>query len=120
MPPLRRSSVWVALNLAGAVLYIFLGAHLWVAPGDEGLPGGPGDAFYWFLTQVPIAVFFVLLDFAALIAILRRTNKTRRLFALYLWVAVAFVWVLVVAYDHHRGQRFISPEFALVGASNAA
>ena len=49
----RRSTLWVILNILGMALYIHLGMALWVRPGEEGTPGGPGDAFYWILTLVP-------------------------------------------------------------------
>ena len=116
----RRSSVWVALNLAGVALYVYFGMRLWVLPGEEGLPGGPGDAFYWIVTQVPVAIFFLVLNSAALIAILRRAYRTRQFSALYVWVAVASVWVFAAAFDHHRVYRVISPEFTSAGGVSAA
>ncbi|WP_198415016.1 hypothetical protein [Piscinibacter terrae] len=104
---------WAALNVAGIGLYIHFGMALWVQPGEEGLPGGPGDAFYWILTQVPIAAFFLLLNLGALVVILLRLRKTREPSTLYLWLAIAAVWLVAVAYDHHKAYRVISPEYSL-------
>lgn len=120
MHRLRLSLFWAALNVAGIGFYVHFGMALWVRPGEEGLPGGPGDAFYWFLTQVPIAVFFLLLNFAALIAILMRMRRTREPSPLYLWLAIAVIWLVAVAYDHHKAYRVISPEYSVSGAHHVA
>jgi len=112
--------VWAALNAAGIGLYIHFGMALWVQPGEEGMPGGPGDAFYWILTQVPIAAFFLLLNMAALALILLRLRRTRDPSTLYLWLAMAAVWLVAVAYDHHKAYRVISPEYSLSRSRHVA
>lgn len=80
----RHSVLWIALNLAGVILYVYFGMALWVQPGEEGLPGGPGDAFYWILTQVPLAIVFLLLNVVALCIAFLRIRKTLRFTALYI------------------------------------
>jgi hypothetical protein len=52
----RKLWLWVALNVAGAGLYLVVASGLWLRPGEEGLPGGPGDAFYFFFSVFPILV----------------------------------------------------------------
>lgn len=66
----RKRWLWASLNVAGMVLVLKVGSALWVPPGEEGMPGGPGDAFSFFFAVVPILVAFLLLDVAALAWIL--------------------------------------------------
>ncbi|WP_198137451.1 hypothetical protein [Anaeromyxobacter sp. K] len=89
------------------VLFLKVGSALWVPPGEEGMPGGPGDAFSFFLAAVPILVAFLLLDVAALAWILVRTPRADRWRAMALWFAVAF--------DHHRSVREIDARYAVLG-----
>lgn len=101
---LRKRWLWASLNLAGMILFLKVGSALWVQPGEEGMPGGPGDAVSFFLTAVPILVAFLLLDLAALAWILVRTPRADRPRVMAVWVAVAALWCGVVAFDHHRSE----------------
>jgi len=107
--PLRR--LWFIANLAGMAFYLVLASKLWVSPGEEGLPGGPGDAFYWAFFLVPILGVFLVGDFSALIVILYQRRGAFLRSGLRDWLIVAGLWVTVVAYDHHRAFRHIAPEF---------
>lgn len=101
----RKRWLWASLNVAGMVLYLRAGSVLWVVAGDEGTPGGAGDAFYFFFAVVPILVAFLLLDLAALRWIFFRTSRSNRAAALAVWSAVLALWGGVVAFDHHKSFR---------------
>src|SRR3954470_3713706 len=95
----RRRTLWLALNVLGMTAYLKLASTLWVRPGEEGSPGGPGDAFYWLLVLVPVLAVFVVLNSIVLAAIVRRPRAPGRRVALALWLAVAVPWMGTVVTD---------------------
>lgn len=108
----RERWLWASLNVAGMLLFLKVGSALWVAPGEEGLPGGPGDAFYFSFTVVPILSAFLLLDLAALGWIFFRTPRPNRLTALAVWSAVVVLWCGAVALDYHKSFRKIDARYS--------
>ena len=102
---LRRSSLWVFVNVAGMAAYLKLASALWVFPGEKGTPGGPGDAFYWLIYLVPLLVAFLIFNSVALFFIVRRPQASGRRVALNLWRVVALLWLGTVAFDHHKSSR---------------
>jgi uncharacterized membrane protein YhaH (DUF805 family) len=113
------AKLWVLLNLAGVVAYLWLASTLWVQPGEEGEPGGPGDAFYWLFVLVPILGGSLAVNMIALAVIVRRLANRGNKSGLFVWLAVAFLWLAVVAYDHHKSVRVIDEKYNSVrfGAS---
>ncbi len=107
----RKQWLWALLNVAGMILFLRVGSALWVPPGEEGMPGGPGDAFYFFLIMVPILLAFLVLDVVALGWILFRTPRAERLARSVLWLAVATLWCAAVGFDLYKGFRTINPEY---------
>ena len=109
----RRQSLWLALNLAGLIAYLWLASALWVRAGEEGEPGGPGDAFYWLFAVVPVLLVYVAFNLLALIAIVRRaaTGWSAKP-ALFLWAVAVAAWVAAVAYDQHRSMRHIDAKYS--------
>jgi hypothetical protein len=105
----RRATIWTALNLIGMAIYLRLASDLWTVPGDEGLPGGPGDPFYWFFFLIPILLAYLAFNLVALSAIVKRVGHTRKFTPLYIWVVIAMLWVVTFRYDHLRSFRVISP-----------
>jgi len=113
---LRRLSLWWALaNVAGMIAYLKLASTLWVRPGEEGTPGGPGDAFYWALLLVPFLAAFFILNSVVLFVIKRRarTRKKRTKVSLRIWLAIAALWLGTVAYDHHMSYRVIDAKYGI-------
>lgn len=108
----RKQWLWALLNLAGMILFVKVGSALWVPPGEEGMPGGLGDAFHFLLNAFPILVTFLLLDLAALAWTLVRTPRANRRTVMALWFAVAALWCGVVAFDHHRSVREIDARYS--------
>jgi len=104
---MRRSILWVFVNVAGMVAYLKLASALWVFAGEEGTPGGPGDAFYWLLYLVPLLAAFLIFNSAALLVIVRRPETSGRKVALNVWRVVAALWLAAVAFDHHKSFRAI-------------
>ena len=114
MSILRRRSFWWALaNIAGVLAYLKLASALWVLPGEEGTPGGPGDAFYWLFLLVPVLAAFFLFNSAVLFVIARRIRAERTKSSLAVWFAVAGLWVSAVAYDHHKSYRVIDAQYGV-------
>lgn len=112
--PVRRSLIWLILNLVGILTFLRLAAELWVLPGEEGLPGGPGDPFYWFFLLVPFQLIFLAVNFYVLYVIVKHRSEPSIKKRVCLWIAVSILWIIVAAYDHHRGFREIDPLTALM------
>jgi uncharacterized membrane protein YozB (DUF420 family) len=106
----RRAPIWIVLNLIGMATYLRLGSDLWTIPGNEGLPGGPGDAFYWFFLMLPMLLAYLVFNLISLSAIIERVRQTGRLHSLYVWLAIAILWVVTFLYDKLRSFRVICPE----------
>lgn len=109
----RRSSWWVLANIAGILAYLKLASALWVQPGEEGTPGGPGDAFYWLFLIVPVLVAFLVFNSAVLFVIARRIRAGRTKASLAVWFAFAGLWVGAVAYDHHKSYNVIDAQYGI-------
>jgi hypothetical protein len=107
----RKRIIWTTLNLVGMVLYLYLAASLWVKPGEEGMPGGPGDAFYFFLLLVPILLGYFALNTVALIVILRRKSNAHKRISIWIWMIVAVMWIFIYAYSHSRTIRTIDAQY---------
>jgi hypothetical protein len=109
----RYALVWVAINVAGLSVYLWLASSLWVLPGEEGQPGGPGDAFYWFFVLVPILVGFLVANLIVLFVIIRRARVApREWIALLWWLVAVALWVGAIAYDQHRSVRHVDPRYS--------
>ncbi len=103
----RRRTCWILLNAIGMVVYLYLASTLWLLPGEEGLPGGPGDAFYWLLVLVPILLAFLLFNLVVYAVIAWRRRGRHRLVAAAVWCVVALLWIGTVAVDQQRSFRTI-------------
>lgn len=104
--------LWLGVNVLGIAIYLYLASALWVRPGEEGTPGGAGDAFYWLGILVPILSGFVVLNVTVLTVIVLRLKALRRRVALAFWFAVAFLWAGAVVVDHVRAFREIDAKYA--------
>ncbi len=109
---LRRRTLWLAVNAAGIAVYLYLASKLWVVPGEEGTPGGPGEAFYWLLCLVPVLGLFLTFNIVALFAVLLRGSAKRLSVALLVWAIVASLWVGTLAVDHYRSIRYVDAQYA--------
>lgn len=112
MNPLPRlRTAWLAANIAGMVVYLYAASRLWVQPGEEGMPGGPGDAFYWLMFLVPILGAFLVFNSLALLSIVRGRAVTPIRAALLLWLVVATLWGGTLAVNHVRSVRYIDAQY---------
>lgn len=109
----RRSFWWVLANIAGMLAYLKLASALWVLLGEEGTPGGPGDAFYWLFLLAPVLAAFFLFNSAVLFVIACHIRAERSKASLAVWFAVAGLWVGTVAYDHHKSYRVIDAQYGI-------
>ncbi len=103
---LRPASIWFLLNAIGMAAYLFFASTLWVRPGEEGTPGGPGDAFYWLVYLAPVQAVFFILDAIALFIVVCRAIGGRK-GTLILWLGVALLWTAVLAFDQYKSFRRI-------------
>jgi hypothetical protein len=103
---------WVPLNVAGMAVFLRLASALWVWPGDEGMPGGPGDAFYWLFMLVPILITFLVANMIALVLAWRRTSGRARHIMVAICLGIAVAWVGAIAFDHYKSYRVINAENA--------
>lgn len=108
---IRRRTLWLSLNVLGMAVYLKLASALWVRPGEEGTPGGPGDVFYWLLVLIPILAGFFVLNSIALAVVVRRLRVIGRRVALTLWLAVATLWIGAVVIDHLHSVRYIDAQY---------
>jgi hypothetical protein len=109
---LRHTWWWVPLNVVGMAVYLWLASALWVWPGDVGMPGGPGDAFYWLFVVVPVLLAFVIANALALMLAWRRTSGRLRHIMVAMWLAIALAWAVTVVFDHYKSYRVINAENA--------
>ncbi|MDQ0586101.1 hypothetical protein [Variovorax paradoxus] len=109
---LRRRTLWLAANVLGMAVYLKLASALWVVPSEEGMPGGPGDAFYWLFFLVPVLAAFTLVNSMALFIVVSRFRRSGGRVALVVWLAVAVLWAGTVVIDHQRQVRYIDAEFS--------
>lgn len=104
---LRRSTLWMLLNAAGMAWYLKLASALWASPGDEGNPGGPGDAFYWAGYLAPVLLGFLVLNGLALFHISRRAGPARKR-SLHIWRTIAVLWMITLAFDGYKSARKVT------------
>lgn len=117
MNPKSPACLWLAANAIGMGLYLFFASALWVAPEDQGNPGGPGDAFVWLFTAFPVLLVFTVFNLVALFRIIKEYRRTKSLVPVLLWMVVCSVWLNVLFFDHIRGVRYIDSKYAEPGAS---
>jgi hypothetical protein len=108
----RLAYAWLAANLIGMGTYLFLASVLWVAPKDQGTPGGPGDAFVWFLTVVPVMLLFAVVNLIALYKAIKVYFQHKQLVPILLWIIVCSFWGNVLLFDHIKSMRFVDPQYA--------
>lgn len=117
MNPKNSAYLWLAVNVIGMGLYLFFASALWVAPEDQGNPGGPGDAFVWLFTVVPVLLVFTVANLLALFKVIKEYHRTRSLVPVLLWIVVCSVWINVLLFDHIKGVRYIDSKYAQPGTS---
>lgn len=108
---MRRSSIWLLFNLVGVAAYIWLASRIWVPPGEEGTPGGPGDAFYVFLCLYPVLGLFAGLNLAALVLSVRRAGDGGTKKVLIVGIAVASLWGSAIALDKYKSYNVIDAAY---------
>lgn len=103
---------WLAANFVGMGIYLVLASVLWVAPEDQGTPGGPGDAFVWFLTIVPVTLLFAIVNLVALYRVVKEYRQGKQLIPILLWVIVCSFWGNVLLFDQLKSMRFVDSQYA--------
>jgi hypothetical protein len=102
----KLTKSWLIANAIGMIVYLFLASSLWVHPGEQGLPGGPGDAIYWFVALVPIVALFAIVNLAALTKVLIEFRRRNSRIPILLWSLVFSLWLNVLAYDYIKSFRY--------------
>lgn len=104
------SSTWTLCNIAGMTLYLLLASRLWPIDGEEGTPGGPGDAFYVFFVLRPFLLIILVMHVIAFFRVIRTAEK--RSSALLAWIIVAALWGGVFLIDQARHACAISEKYS--------
>lgn len=107
----RKLIQWTAINFVGMAAYLWAASILWVRPGEEGTPGGPGDAFYWLFVLVPILIGFAVINLVALASVLREALRSHRLWPFVPWVIMIALWSALLAFEHYKSFRVIDPAY---------
>lgn len=107
----RKLSQWAAINVVGMVAYLWAASALWIRPGEEGTPGGPGDAFYWLFILLPIMVVFAAANLIALVSALLEIIRNRLFTPFAAWLIVIALWSAVLAFDRYKAFRVIDPAY---------
>ena len=101
----QRTALWVALNAAGAVAYLYFASEVWPPAALRGLPEAHagGDAFVWFLEAVPFVLACAVLNLVLLAwgAVGRLRSGTWR-FVWWAWI-IPVLWVAACSIDRYRG-----------------
>lgn len=100
----RRAPIWIVLNLIGMATYLRLGSDLWTSPGDDCLTGGMSVAggMHWLFLMLPVLMAYLVFDSISLSAIIQRIRRTGRLTSLYIWLAIAILWIVAFRYNNLR------------------
>jgi hypothetical protein len=91
----RTNAVLLVLNVAGALLYIWLSSFSWVIPAEEGLHSLTGEPFIWAMAVLPVLAIALVINLSWGVMILRR----RAWSGARLWALVAVIWLLAIAID---------------------
>lgn len=91
-------------------LYLLLASRIWPIDGEEGTPGGPGDAFYVFFVLWPFLLIILVMHVISFFRIIRTAEKRRS--ALLAWIIVAALWGGVLLIDQARHAYVISEEYS--------
>lgn len=98
---MRKPNYWVIANAIGILCFIYFSSKLWAPPGESGLLGGPGDAFIWTLTVLPVILIFLVANVVWLVRSLFRIRKGGAR-GLFVWALVLAVWLVAFGYDRYR------------------
>ena len=95
----RANAILLAVNLAGAVLYVWRSSFSWAIPQEKGLNSTTGEPFIWALAVVPVLVAALLVNVPWGIVILKRKQWSSG----RLWLLVGLIWLTAIAIDfaHH-------------------
>ena len=115
-----RMAAFVALNVAGMVVYIYFNGVFRVFPDEGGVPSRTGNAIYWALTQTPILLLYFVVNAVALVGVVRRARQLHQRSAFYPWLFVFAMWVAVVMVVYQSSYGFGAPQFLAAIARCAA
>jgi hypothetical protein len=89
-------------NAIGIAVYLQRASIIWVPPGREGEPGGPGDPIIWGLAAGWILMVFLVLNMGWLVLIARAWFRNKQWKPILLWILVGSLWFGATRYDSSR------------------
>lgn len=98
----RKAKYWFLANIFGILLYLYYASRIWASPGEEGLPGGPGDPIIWTLSAFPVLVIFFLTNMAWLLLIINQWRRNKDWRPLIVFLFVCAFWFGAHYYDLAR------------------
>ncbi|MBV1688023.1 hypothetical protein KRR38_10135 [Novosphingobium sp. G106] len=102
---LNRWWLWLASNMIGIGIFLYLGAQTWMEPELADIPGASGGEFVvWGITALPIFLLFFVAHFAFGFGA-HRQRKSDGIWHGYLFLgSTLFCWIAAFLFDNaHHG-----------------
>ena len=99
---MKATWLWTFINLVGLAVYMHLDSQLWAPRGQEDLPGGPGDAFIWGFSELPILLAFIVLDVLWAGSLVFHPRQPTRWWQFLVWVVAIAGWIAALGYARTR------------------
>jgi hypothetical protein len=103
---------FVTANIIGISIYLYLASWFWAPPGENGLPGGPGDPLIWTGIVFPVLLIFLIFNFVSLIYAISIIRRKKYWMPLLIWIVVSLAWYGAHSFDISRsynGSLFYGP-----------
>jgi hypothetical protein len=91
--------ILLALNVIGAVVYVFRASLGWRIAAEHGAVPVTGEPFVWFIGILPVVAVFLILNIIWGALVLARPQRLGG----RLWLSSAAVWFIAICIDfaHH-------------------
>ncbi len=96
----QRSRFWIAANLAGAALFLWLASKTWIEPelrGEDVARGG--DAVVWLATALPVLAAFFVVNLIWLAVTFAKLAKARAWAPILPLAVTGLLWLFTVRID---------------------
>ena len=101
----QRTTLWLVVNVCGALAYLYFASWVWPPPELRGMPEGhaAGDAFVWGLGALPMFLTCALIDAGVLVwSAFGYARDGAWRFAWWAW-SIPALWLVAFAIDRYHG-----------------
>ena len=106
---LNWAAWWLLANVGCILGWLYVASRIWPQPPYEHCDFAPGDPWWFFFLVVPLWFIAMAIQGVALIFALQN-RRTSRWFLLFVALLGITAWIGAAAYDHHRGQRYVTEQ----------